>query len=192
VISHEYRVIFIHIPRTGGTTIEEMFTGKDWWFFEPKQKHLSAGEARKIYAEWWDSYFKFSIVRNPFDRVASRYMSRNYGFEVNGATGHSMNFFLDNYKTPTWEKDPGTCTQYLDESLDLIIRFEDYANELAKLVRSFGLEHVSDDLSCRCCSRRFHAEKTYRKHYREYFDQNSRERVEALYREDLERFEYGF
>src|SRR5271166_1307490 len=71
VISHEYRCIFIHIPRCAGTSIEIWLTGQDWWDTDPRCKHLIASQARKLYASYWNRYFKFAVVRDPVERVIS-------------------------------------------------------------------------------------------------------------------------
>ena len=66
MISHKYKCIFIHIPRTAGTFTELLIDGKDWWV--PKgygsfrqEKHIIASQAKKIYKDYWDEYFKFSM-----------------------------------------------------------------------------------------------------------------------------------
>jgi hypothetical protein len=71
VISHDFRCIFIHIPRCAGTSIETWIVGCDWWDVEPRTKHLTASQARKLYGACWDRYFKFSIVRDPVSRMIS-------------------------------------------------------------------------------------------------------------------------
>ena len=82
MISHELKCIFIHIPRTGGSSIEQALIKQDWWKVDPTTKHLFASQARKIYADYWDDYFKFSFVRNPYSRMLSianwRLMSNMY------------------------------------------------------------------------------------------------------------------
>lgn len=71
MISHELKCIFIHIPRTAGSSIEKQLIGKDWWNVDKKTKHLIASQAKKIYSEYWEEYFKFSFVRNPYSRMLS-------------------------------------------------------------------------------------------------------------------------
>ena len=71
MICHKSKVIFIHIPRTAGTSVEKAFVGKDWFNIDVSTKHIYASTARDYYAEFWDEYFKFSIVRNPWDRMLS-------------------------------------------------------------------------------------------------------------------------
>ena len=51
MISHKYKCIFIHIPRTGGTFIENLIFGKDWWGIDKKTKHITASQAKEIYKE---------------------------------------------------------------------------------------------------------------------------------------------
>ncbi|MDQ0316195.1 sulfotransferase family 2 domain-containing protein [Amorphus orientalis] len=85
MISHEYKCIFIHIPRCGGTSVETLMAGGDWWDLSPETKHLTARQAKSLYSEHWDDYFKFSIVRNPFARMISclKYAD-HFGIELDG------------------------------------------------------------------------------------------------------------
>src|ERR1700722_11866986 len=72
MIDRERGLLFLHIARTGGTSVETALVGKDWWLIDPMTKHLAASQARRIHGEKiWRTFKKFSIVRNPWDRLVS-------------------------------------------------------------------------------------------------------------------------
>ena len=84
MISHKYRLIFVHIPRTAGTSIEQWIQGQDQWFVNPSEKHLTAIEAKDIYSEYWSHYWKFSMLRNPIDRFISMLRFKDhFGVSIN-------------------------------------------------------------------------------------------------------------
>lgn len=70
---------FFHIPRTGGTSIEHLFFGGNWWSHSKETKHLLASQAKRLYSQYWDKYFKFAFVRKPYTRTLSMLnFSQNY------------------------------------------------------------------------------------------------------------------
>ena len=91
MISIKHKIIFIHIPKCAGQSIENIFLidlGLNWEQRHPlllrprkgKEKgperlaHLYAEEYFKfgyIPKEKYDKFFKFSIIRNPVDRILS-------------------------------------------------------------------------------------------------------------------------
>ena len=74
-------IIFLHIPKTGGTTISKIF---DVPFLHdpnpgttPTPQHLTCGMLReRVGDEKYDSYYKFTFVRNPWSRILSSYFWR--------------------------------------------------------------------------------------------------------------------
>ena len=73
MILPDKKIIFIHIPRTGGTSVEKYFnfkTSTDWKI--KTAQHLTLAEYDNHYD--LDKYFKFTIVRNPWDRLVSWYL----------------------------------------------------------------------------------------------------------------------
>ena len=96
MISHDKKCIFIHIPKCGGTSVEDVIwpkeqgrTEEDLWMgfvsrFENKYQtgglqHLLAWQVREeVGRDVFRAYYKFAFVRNPWDRVVSQfaYMQR--------------------------------------------------------------------------------------------------------------------
>jgi len=101
MLSHEYKCIFVHIPKVAGQSIERVFLGlhgltwgtraqlllrpnADPAAGPPRLAHLKASEyvsCGHVTQENFDSYFKFAFVRNPWSRLVSIYKYLGY-FEV--------------------------------------------------------------------------------------------------------------
>lgn len=70
MLSHKHRCIFIHIPKTGGEAFAQLFHDVDY----SVPKHATALQLKNFLGnEIWQQYFKFTIVRNPWDQVVSMY-----------------------------------------------------------------------------------------------------------------------
>lgn len=73
LISHKHKFIFIHIQKTAGTSISSALNP----FCEesyPSLKHWSAAEIKeKFGSDIWNEYFKFTFIRNPYERLLSWY-----------------------------------------------------------------------------------------------------------------------
>src|SRR3989337_2290464 len=94
MISHRHHCIFVHIPRCGGTSLEDVIWPEPrdeaslWMGFPSKYKnkyqtgglqHFFATHiCREVGDDMFKSYFKFSVIRNPWDRTVSQfsYMSQ--------------------------------------------------------------------------------------------------------------------
>ena len=83
MISHSKKFIFIHIPKTGGSSIEIVLKefinencnimGENTYFY-PDIKHYTATELLNRYGEnKFNDYLKFCVIRNPWDRLLSLY-----------------------------------------------------------------------------------------------------------------------
>lgn len=78
MILHEKKVIFIHIPKNAGTSVSFFFTGEK----QSNPHHTDLAILDEIKQGKYTEYFKFSIVRNPFDRIVSIFQ-----YYVNGGNG---------------------------------------------------------------------------------------------------------
>lgn len=83
-IQKKQKVLFLHIPKTGGTTVEEFLeqefemlchsVGKPG-ALKVTPQHLQESDLRMIFnGVFWD--YSFAIVRNPYDRIESEYFYR--------------------------------------------------------------------------------------------------------------------
>jgi hypothetical protein len=74
-ISHKYKCIFIHIPKTAGNSIERtcLFDDQRESTRENVGGHLPARKIRDKYPDKYSDYFKFTVVRNPYDKLLSCY-----------------------------------------------------------------------------------------------------------------------
>lgn len=66
MISKSHKFIFIHVPKCGGMTVMKHF--KSFW--TPTNEHMFMSEIDEMIGDL-DSYYKFTVVRNPWERMAS-------------------------------------------------------------------------------------------------------------------------
>lgn len=65
------RWIFVHVPRTGGTSVVASLHPSTCAYQHP-DRHASAAEVKKAAgALWYGKTLTFSVVRNPWDRALS-------------------------------------------------------------------------------------------------------------------------
>jgi hypothetical protein len=101
-ICRQRKLAFIHIPKTGGITIESVFgfgrTEADL-FGEMdglELAHLTAEQMMKYVPDFRD-YFSFAIVRNPWERLVSEYAWRI------GNQNDTRSFDVLGLKNPSFE-----------------------------------------------------------------------------------------
>ena len=137
MISDKHKIIFIHIPRTSGTSIESAF---DLNMDKEGDKHLRASEIKKkTGSDKWNSYFKFSIVRNPWERFASMY-SMPFFRKINRLSGKSIDYFFDNYYLPSHESCI-SCSEYLDMvDINFIGKYEERNSFIKELKNHLNIE----------------------------------------------------
>jgi hypothetical protein len=102
-VSHAgHNVLFVHIPRTGGTTVEHWLetlgtvrlrSGSIPQFSKVTPQHLRMNDAEEFLGEDFFAY-AFAIVRNPFERIASEFRARRALTEES--------FWKSSPRFPTW------------------------------------------------------------------------------------------
>jgi chondroitin 4-sulfotransferase 11 len=80
LISEQQKILFVHIQKTGGSSIREALRGAVPDLRPFLGTHDHAAWARLHLGPRWADYFKFAFVRNPWDRLVSWYaMIREQG-----------------------------------------------------------------------------------------------------------------
>lgn len=89
IISHKYKCIYVRIPKTGSTSVEDFFKELDpdciYSSDVPPYGHETASQLAEKYGHTiWNSYYKFSFVRNPYNWYRSYYSDLlNYSWDEN-------------------------------------------------------------------------------------------------------------
>lgn len=216
LLSLRYNFLFVHIAKTGGTSVRDSLWRYKWTdparipqFLCSKLSGLTGHEigakfprhAKAIAAmemlprELYQKLFKFAFVRNPWDLQVSSFhhIRRERPDLLEGIDGFEE--FL------RWKLDPERPPQYhADMSIELQ---SDYLIDLrGNLIVDFvgRYERLAEDFEEACrrigiaCPKLLHSRKAQdrSKDYRRYYSDATAELIEAHYRPDVERFGYCF
>jgi hypothetical protein len=184
MIDYNRRLLFVHIARTGGTSIETVFAGIDWCHIDLPTKHLSASQARACYGEEiWNSFTKFTVVRNPWDRLVSMQAAGSWCFDERCARGCDMKAFLEQLRPHPNERYQSLFYhEVIDEKLDHVLRHESLQQDLSRMLMGLGLAPVVLP----------HVEATRREHYSRYYTPESAKLVRSIFRRDIDDYGYRF
>jgi len=210
-VSHDLRCIFVHVPRTGGTSIETALGLKGDWRIENthsmfgritspdlKQRikstdylqHLTANELRSLLLHEFQNYYRFAFVRNPWDRMVSIYCHMDPHMKLEAEpgrpfTGTSFGEFLEWSENIT---DAHLAPQYTYLYaangaclLDFVGRFEQLDQDFGRICAHLGVRLELPRVNA-----------SVRADYRDYYNDTTRRLIERRYGEDVERFGYRF
>jgi len=183
MIDHDRKLLFIHIARTGGTSIECALVGEDWWNIQSETKHLSARQARKYYGEKiWNSYTKFSVVRNPWNRVVSMWAT-GWWHDTELTKDASLEDFVRRLKPHQYETYNSLCYyDILNEEIDYILRFESLQEDFDVMLKNIGVQKIILP----------HKEARVHKHYRELHSKKAKLLVGEIFADDILKYGYNF
>jgi hypothetical protein len=210
LISHSLRCLFINIPKCASVSIKR---GLQLELIKAPLWHCSWDEARQILGdEITESYFKFTMVRNPWDRVISAWkMFEQHQFRRQNKQ-YSLPEFLEvvtdvgiayeaRYQTAAernqWERSIENIRHHTLPALHFYYGLADAQGEIkADFVGRF--ERLDQDLDFIAkklgmgLGRVPHINPTRRDAYAAYYDSQSRQIVSRYYECDIEAFGYRF
>lgn len=204
IISHKYKFIFIKTQKTASTSIEvflsdhcgeqdiltPVFTHVDthkprnrssfnYTFMAP---HLSAKKIKQLVPKnIWESYFKFCVERNPWDRMISCYYYTQYrvGHPISLEEYFNMNRFCKN------------AHLYLDDEdkilVDKFIYYENLNEGLQEVLDYLGIP-FSGSLDIRAKGEF----RTDRRHYKEVLTQRQADIITEQCKKEIELHGYTY
>ncbi|NRA29399.1 MAG: sulfotransferase family 2 domain-containing protein [Parvularculaceae bacterium] len=214
IVNHTHKFIFLRTEKTAGSSLSQALKdmgGPDdfaadmsrpaWSKFSPihhgslKRKlpskfglhvHATAASARHVLgAEVFDSYHKFAVERNPWDRQVSLYMHRCW------KTGRTPNFDRDIrsliYRSTEHVRLQNWKVYSIDDTFiaDQILHYETFEEDLAKLWAAIGIEPLE-------LPRKRSEYRDERPHYSTFYTDASRELVGRWYAKEIEALGYWF
>jgi len=210
MICHKRKIVFIHIPKTGGQSIEH-FLFPDYNFNEDENKtimygwnnkvgwlnHLTCSEIKSygnIPDKKYEEYFKFTFVRNPWERLISEYAWKFYNnfklFKQFCIDISEMNYenWISNYKDPlAFVQHIKAQHEYIYDSkgnleINFLGKYENFNRDFQSICEGTNLKYNEP----------YFYNKSKHKHYTYYYDKLTKELVSRIYKDDIEIFNYSF
>ena len=176
MIIHSHETIFIHIPKNAGTSIETYF-GNSSFRIQPN-KHADIQEIKNKFKEVYDSYSKFTIIRNPYDKMVSWYfyLKRNLGEDYN---------IIEFNK---WIKDPSKFW-HINDPISFLKPQCDWIDETVSIIKYENLNEELDNFFKEKIDLPV-TNKSNHEHYLTYYNKESLNIIYNRYKKDFEKFNY--
>ena len=142
--------------------------------------------------DYWNDFFTFTFVRNPWDRVASQFLytqnSKNikHGFNkfvklnFKDKAKEGINCSHHNLQTKWWIND-----EKGNQRVSFIGRFERLQDDYDYICKTLNIEN-------KLSKENFHEKKCKREHYSLYYNQESIDIIAEHYKWDIQNLNYDF
>lgn len=207
MILSEYKFVFVHIPKTGGSSIESVF-GYNLWDknafadnyynldlalgFCPKRKkylqHLTMNEIESFAKNKIDGYFRFAFVRNPWSRAVSDYL-----FYTRGQTASFKDFLLtpNDRISNNVKIDPSHLIEQhrfiYNENNNLMV---DFVGKFESLQEDFNI--ICDQINYPRTKLPHNNKSLHNGSYKSYYNQETYDIVNQKFAKDIKLFNYNF
>jgi chondroitin 4-sulfotransferase 11 len=199
LVSDSRKLVFIHIQKTGGSTVSTLLKEHIPDIYEVGVRHQFASKGMHEVKNW-DEYFKFAFVRNPWSRLVSW-----YSMVTKGQKGAEVlrQYVYDN--SSTFEEFIRNCTDEIEYAEGVHYSFAydqlDYVtdkngNLLVDFIGRF--ENFEKDVSDVFCRVGVDLEAIPRmnpsphKHYSAFYIPETERIVRERFKRDIEYFGYEF
>jgi hypothetical protein len=169
IVSLSHKFIFVHIPKTAGTALKEYlfaYANDDDIYIRSQRdaarstsrwhfallKHSNIMQIRETIGDRrFSAFFKFSIVRNPFERTVSTFLFLKHNFRnwKNSAAMDQFDSLQDFVNSPLFRRpgpgrifEPQKC--WLTDAqgvlcVDYVARMESLTSDIAIILKQLGL-----------------------------------------------------
>jgi len=184
IISDKYKLLFVHIPRTSGQSVRNVITehDPDW-----KEIHYFHAPITPEISEKYKDYFKFAIVRNPWQATASLYFQE---VKVKGSKYDNFKHWFGIKKRqnfPNHEIFPRQLPFIFTDKLlvDNVFRYENIGQEINKLFRPLKINVDYTKVTSHNTSDKYNWRDIYK-------DKSNIELVRNYCQEDIEYFGWKY
>ena len=215
IISHKHRFIYLRTEKTGSTSLSNalnaIVSDEDerasmsrpaWAKYSPihhgalkrnfpqwfgLHTHATARQVRQVIGrKIFDSYFKFAVERNPWDRQVSLYFHREWK-KKNKNTGFDRDMRSFVYRNTEYCKLNNWSIYAIGDEIvaDRVLRYEDLDNEIASLSNDLGIDMKLD-------MPRMRSYAPDRPHYSTYYSDRTQDLVAKWYAKEIEALGYKF
>jgi len=208
MIFHKYQTIYFHIGKTAGVSIEKAFDGDvtrdinstdyDSFYGRDRENRLYLQHAtpkfiqQKVSHDIFSTYFKFTVVRNPFARMVSVF---HYLVDQHTQEYGSFEGFIHNLEKLVKIFEPSSGSHYLPQvnycmiadapACNEIIFFERLSSDFEKIRQITGLDsrlqHHNQNVWSNWKEKAVH----------EFYCQETSDILLNLYRDDFHLFGYS-
>lgn len=201
IFCHDYRLAYVHVPKTGGSTMavelseasrgrrEKAYTQPGWQSkYHGGRMHSTVADCVRdgsLNCEMLASWTIAATVRNPYTRAYSRFLA--WAFRVaKKPTIQNFIWFLCNQSNHRALGHPQQ-TRYLTLDGHLVanrlVRFESFERDTAELLQSVGIERSNREI--------VHANKGHdRPPYVEFYNEEAQQLVAEICADDFAAFGY--
>ena len=215
IVSHKYRFIFLRTEKTASSSLMsalEKVAGPDvlrsdmgrppWARYSPihhgalkrhfpqwfgLHAHATARQVRGVVGQKvFDSYYKFAVERNPWDRQVSLYVHREWK-KGNGDANfdRDMRSFL--YRSTEYTRLNNWSIYAIGDriAVDRVLRYETLDEDLSEVLEHLG---ITEQLEMP----RLRRYRSGRPHYSTYYSKDTRDLVARWYAREIEALGYEF
>ena len=202
MVDHNYKYVYIHIPKTGGTSVEqsliqishpEIVKPVAFWPDVLKEEFVVGNSSNQHWPlDMFDKYTDYKslcTVRNPFSRMVSEFTYIKRGYNMSRAALPNLDFssfvkqdLIESLAHPFHARRQVDFIHTPTNHVDYIIKFETLQQDFDTVCDKIGITRQQLP----------HKNKTKHKHYTEYYDDETREIVAEKYAKDIEYFGYKF